>query len=119
MDAELRDRIERVRSALQANPDGILIGWVNPAATGIPPPLRGYHQLAEFLGVADGARCGEVVLFGVEQLSESQSIGESLPGGLPRWLWLGNAAGAPMVFDRQTQRVSEADPEGATELLGR
>ncbi len=32
MDAELRDRIERVRAALEADPDGILVGWVNPAA---------------------------------------------------------------------------------------
>jgi hypothetical protein len=117
MDSDLQDRIERVRSALQADPDGIRIGWVNAAAAEVPQPLQRYDELAQFLRVADGACCGEVVLFGVGQLSEDQFIGASLPGRRPRWLWLGNASDAPLVFDRETQRVSEADPEGATELL--
>ncbi len=117
MDGELRNRIERVRSALQADSDGILIGWVNPAATEIPSSLQRYDELSQFLSVADGACCGEVVLFGVGQLSKDQFIGESLPGRRPRWLWLGNASDAPLVFDRETQCVSEADPEGATRLL--
>ena len=117
MNANIQNRIEKVRLALQTDSDGILTGWVNPPLEEVPESLQGFSELAEFFQVANGACCGEVVLFEGERLTENQFIGESLPGGCSRWLWFGIASNSPIIFDCETQLVSEADPNGASELL--
>lgn len=118
MDAELWTRIERVRSALDSDPDGIVVGQIEPPALNVPPPLLVHTELADFLKVANGARCGAVILFGTEELLRQQFVCDYLPGGGKRWLCIGYSVDAPLVLDRQNGQVSEmSPPDGEIELL--
>jgi hypothetical protein len=120
LDDELRGRIERVRAALAALPDGALIGYVPPPQPVLPADLARIEQLAEFLCVADGVHCDEFILYGVEDLNEELARPgpyDWLPGGTARWLMVGRNHVFPVVLDRQTQEVVELNDDGPHEVI--
>jgi len=112
----LRNRIERVRATLRADPNGIVIGDLPAGCSAIPAPLQQYQQLAEFLRLTDGARCGGFDFLALEDLDRVQYVTDSLPGGRQRWLAFGQALYVPLLLDRTTQLVHEADQDNPEEV---
>jgi hypothetical protein len=118
MDAGLRNRIERVRSALEEMPAGALVGWIHPGRRAVPESLCHLEQVADFLRVADGVSCHDFILFGAERLGEVGAH-EWLPGGAGQWLTVGRNHVFPLVLDRGTEEVAELDADGTAEIIRR
>lgn len=110
MDPQLKARIDRMRKALEKNPDPS-IGFLAPPARRPVFPAEVPLPYQDFLREADGAVCGVVTLYESEQLVGQQSICKSLPGGRSHWFCIGLVEEKALVMDVRNNTVHIIDPE--------
>ena len=121
MDPLLKSRIDRMRKALERNPDPS-IGFLAPPSRRSVFPAEVPRPYQEFLREADGAVCGVVTLYESEELVRKQGIGKTLPGGRSRWFCIGMVDEKPLVMDVRMNTVHVVDPDekfDPDESLGR
>lgn len=105
MNDERRRRIELLRTALEADPRGMVIGEIPPGAAAIPPVDEPLQQHRQFLLLTDGPRCGPFVFWSYSQLEADQWILDDYPGGRDRWLSIGRLDDEPILLDRRSGEV--------------
>jgi hypothetical protein len=116
VNAELQERIERVRAALEARSVEPRIDSVGPPCMTLPSQLAGLGQLAAFLKVANGAYCNGLQFYDAGQLLE-WGPHEWLPGGEARWITVGYNMDLPLAMNRLTEEVVELDADSKTDIL--
>jgi hypothetical protein len=102
MNDQLRQTIQNVRVALEADPAGIIVGELRApnSSVEIPDgPLAGYFG---FLAECDGARCGAIDLWSLEELSDNQFRIAHLFAAARQWLCIGQLLYEPLAVERES-----------------
>jgi len=118
----LLSRIQLVRDALSADPDGVVIGKLragrNLSLEDFDAVLRPF---IEFLQVCDGASCGAIDFRSSDVLKDQHFI-DHLPGGERDWVHIGQAIYEPLVISRTDGGTylfaRDPEPERPVESFG-
>lgn len=115
MNAALRSRIAQIRSAVEADPEGIVAGEVRPpyphASTGVP-------LWDQFLAEADGGRFGSIDIWPAADLAQNQFYTSEVQGGSEGWLVIGQVLYEPLMLSRETGNVMVHPQTGDARSLG-
>ncbi|WP_017692357.1 hypothetical protein [Paenibacillus sp. PAMC 26794] len=81
MDEKLDDLIMRVKEKLKTEPDSIIYGELCKGVTATTMDNKVLKLYFEFLGKSDGARCGAIDLWSINELDEHQYRVSDFIGG--------------------------------------
>jgi len=104
MNDQLKQTIQRVRAVLEADPAGIVIGELRAGNPGIEIPVGPLAEYYEFLAECDGARCGAIDFWSLDELPGNQFRVGHLPGA-GKWLCVGQLLYEPLVINRANGRL--------------
>ena len=113
-------KVEMLREHLEGDPLGLVAGKLPPGDDSIEEkegPIGDYY---DFLRVTNGARCGAVVLWAIDELPGKQYVCSDISGGTEVWFCIGHLIYEPLVINRQTgelrliRQVRPPDVEGVS-----
>ncbi|MFJ2047245.1 hypothetical protein ACIOBL_26965 [Paenibacillus taichungensis] len=105
MDEKLDDLIMRVKEELKTEPDSIIYGELCEGATATTTDNKVLKLYFEFLGKSDGARCGAIDLWSINELDEHQYRVSDFIGGTEKWMEVGQVLYEPLVIDKHSGQV--------------
>jgi hypothetical protein len=113
----LDDALRRLRSILEADPDGILAGSIREPCRADLTSLRlHWRSYADFLERTDGATFGSVDFWSWNDLPNKQYPAIDFPGGPQRWLVVGQILYEPCALDAESGELRlfrrYGEPEG-------
>ncbi|MDQ0178362.1 hypothetical protein [Bacillus chungangensis] len=104
MNDTLKTIIEKMRAALESDPDGLIIGKFRSGKEIDSSIFKdATKEYADFLAISNGARCGSIDLFPFEIMSESQSfldLLENLEDAQEQWIYIGQVLYDPIIINK-------------------
>lgn len=104
MSEKLNNLIQKIKSALETDPDGPIIGKINPGKVFDNQILsEGNKDYYEFLAVSNGARCGSIDIFSFETMSKNEyyvDFIEDIADSQLEWSYIGQCVYEPILLNR-------------------
>ena len=122
MNTLIKNKIEKAKEILDLDPNAPIIGeMVNSTIS--TESLKKYSQWSEyceFLQLVNGARCGSIDLWSLDELESNQYMVEHLANDCSSWICVGQILYEPLLLQKGTNQLllflSENDKNG--EKLG-
>jgi hypothetical protein len=118
MNTSLKKKIEYIKTELNKLTDAPVIAMFND---GFKQEvfIKNANKLTEFLRCCDGARCGEIDLWGYNELEDNQYRLEFLDVSKEKWLEFGQILYEPLLFNYDNSQVFLYSTQGdQPKLLG-
>ena len=96
--------IDLAKQKLKETPGSILFGDLAKGEDKIPDHLN-WPIYSEFLKICNGARCGDIDFWSINDLSQNQFYVTAMEGGQEVWLCIGQVLYEPLMLNKQDKKV--------------
>ncbi|WP_324822883.1 hypothetical protein [Sinanaerobacter sp. ZZT-01] len=104
LDDNLIKRIHSAKQKLKTRPDSILFGELKEGEDCISDSFN-CPIYCEFLKICNGARCGEIDFWGINDLLQNQFYTMDIKGGQVVWLCIGQVLYEPLMLNKWDKKV--------------
>lgn len=96
--------IDLAKQKLKERPGSILFGDLAKGEDKIPDNLN-CPIYSEFLKICNGARCGDIDFWSINDLSQNQFYVINMEGGQEVWLCIGQVLYEPLILNKRDKKV--------------